>query len=45
MSMSFDTFYNLPITYRRWFIERLRKLDNPEPDNSYDDMDTPLLKR
>lgn len=45
MQMSFEVFYNLPITYRRWYLERIRKMDQPEPESDYEDLDKPLMRR
>lgn len=45
MQMSFEIFYNMPITYRRWYLERIRKMDQPKPESDYEDLDKPLVRR
>lgn len=44
MNMSYDVFVKMPVLYRRWFIKRIIKQNNPAPDNAMDDMNTPITK-
>ncbi len=44
MNMSYFDVMQLPIRFRRWFIDRLIKASQPKSNSAMDDMDTPLKK-
>ncbi len=44
MNMSYDDVMHLPIRFRKWFIDRLIKANQPKTNSAMDDMDTPLKK-
>jgi hypothetical protein len=42
--MSYENFYRVPISVRRWLIKRIIKDQTPQTSNTMDDMDVPLSK-
>jgi hypothetical protein len=44
MNMSYLDVMQMPIRFRRWFIDRLIKASQPKTNSAMDDMDTPLKK-
>ena len=43
MRMSYETVMHMPVRFRRWFIDRLVKYYEKQPESPMEDMDTPIV--
>lgn len=43
MRMPYETVMRMPVRFRRWFIDRLVKYYEKQPESPMEDMDTPIV--